>query len=117
MLIADDHAGMTAWLRDVLSAECTVVGVVGDGSEVAAAAARLQPVVIVVDLNLKTVNGLDISRQLAAAGLRAKTIVVTAMADDTLADEALQAGAAAFFPKAAAGPELIAAIKRIWAAL
>ena len=47
----------------MLALECDVVGVVADGSEVAAAAARLQPVVIVVDLNLPNVSGLDACRQ------------------------------------------------------
>ena len=117
ILLADDHAGVTAWLRDLFSEECDVVGVVSDGSEVAAAAARLQPVVIVVDLNLPTVNGLDVCRRIARNHVRAKAIVITAMADEAFEEEALQAGAAGFFAKAAAGPEMIAAIKRIWAGL
>jgi DNA-binding NarL/FixJ family response regulator len=117
VLIADDHAGVTAWLHDLLSAECDVVGVVSDGGEVAAAAARLQPVVVVVDLNLVTVNGLEVCRQIARSRVRAKAIVITAMADEAFEEEALQAGAAGFFPKAAAGPELIAAIRRTWIGL
>ena len=117
VLLADDHAGITAWLVDLLSEECDVVGVVSDGAEVAAAAARLQPVAIIVDLNLRTVNGLDVCRQIARQHVRAKAIVITAMADETIEEEALRAGAAGFFPKAAAGPELIAAIKRIWTGL
>jgi DNA-binding NarL/FixJ family response regulator len=114
ILLADDHPGVTAWLVDVLSAECDVVGVVRDGGEVAGAADRLQPVVVVVDLNLPTVNGLDVCRQIVRGNMRAKVVVITAMADEVFEEEALQAGAAAFFPKAAAGPELIEAIRRIW---
>ena len=117
VLIADDHAGITAWLSDLLSADCEVVGIVSDGRDVAAAVVRLQPIVIVVDLNLRNVNGLDVCREIVKTGVRARAIVITAMADDVLEEEALQAGAAAFFPKAAAGPELIAAIKRAWAGL
>jgi DNA-binding NarL/FixJ family response regulator len=117
VLIADDHAGITEWLRDLLSADCDVVGAVSDGGDVAAAADRLQPVVIVVDLNLPTVNGLDVCRRLAPSGVRARAIVITAMADNGLEEEALQAGAAAFIAKAEAGRGLIAAIRRIWTGL
>ena len=117
VLIADDHAGITAWLTDLLAADCEVVATVSDGRDVAVATSRLQPIVIVVDLNLPHVNGLDVCRQIANSGVRAKAIVITAMADEVLEEEALQAGAAAFFPKAAAGPDLIAAIQRAWAGL
>ena len=111
VLVADDHPGITAWLRDLLSEDCDVVGVVSDGSEVAAAAVRLQPVVIVVDLNLRTVNGLDVCREIARRGVRARAIVITAMADDAFEEEALRAGAFAFFAKAAVGPQLVDAIQ------
>jgi DNA-binding NarL/FixJ family response regulator len=57
VLLADDHPGVVKALQRMLSLECDVVGVVADGSEVAEAAARLQPVVIVVDLNLPNVTG------------------------------------------------------------
>ena len=117
VLVADDHAGITAWLRELLSEECDVVGAVSDGGEVAAAAVRLQPVVIVVDLNMPTVDGFEVCRQLAQQHSRSKAIVITAIADETLEEEALQAGAAGFLPKAAAATELIAAVKRIWAGL
>lgn len=117
VLLADDHPGITAWLRELLSEECDVVAAVNDGNEVVAAAVRFQPVVIVVDLNLPTVNGFDVCRQIVRDGVRAKTIVITAMADEIFEEEALQAGAAGFFAKAAAGPELVGAIKRIWAEL
>jgi DNA-binding NarL/FixJ family response regulator len=114
ILIADDHAAIRAWLNGLLSSDCDVVGSVSDGRDVAAAAARLQPVVIMVDLNLPTVNGLDICRQIARTGVRAKAIVMTAGADDGLEEAAREAGAAGFLFKAKAGPQLIAAIKQIW---
>jgi DNA-binding NarL/FixJ family response regulator len=117
VLIADDHAGITAWLSGLLADDCHVVGVVSDGGDVMQAAVRLQPVVIVVDLNLRNVNGLEISRQIVQQRVRARTIVITAMADEILEKEALQAGAACFFSKAAVDPALIAAIKQVWAEL
>ena len=113
VLLVDDHPGIVQALSRALSPECDVVGVIADGREVAEAAARLQPVVIVVDLNLPDVSGLDVCRQITQTNPRAKVIVITAMTDDDIRDEALAAGASGFFNKSAAD-ELIAAIRRIW---
>ena len=101
VLLVDDHPGIVKALGRVLSPECDVVGVIADGREVADAAARLQPVVIVVDLNLPNVNGLDVCRQITENNPRVKVIVITAMADDDIRDEALAAGASGFFHKSA----------------
>jgi DNA-binding NarL/FixJ family response regulator len=97
----------------VLSPECDVVGVIADGREVADAAARLQPVVIVLDLNLPHVSGLDVCRQVTRNNPRVKVIVISAMADDAIRDETLAAGASGFFHKSAAN-DLIVAIRRVW---
>jgi len=115
VLLADDHPGMVKALERVLALECDVVGVVADGSEVAEAAARLQPVVIVVDLNLPNVSGLDACRQIVQTNPRAKVIVITGMMDETIRADALAAGASDFVAKQAAGKELIAAVRRAWA--
>jgi DNA-binding NarL/FixJ family response regulator len=113
VLLVDDHPGIVQALGRVLSPTCDVVGVVADGREVADAAARLQPVVIVVDLNLPNVSGLDVCRQMTQNDPRAKIIVISAMADDAIRAEVLAAGASGFFHKAAAH-ELVLAISRIW---
>ena len=68
---------------------------------------------IVVDLNLPNVNGLDVCRQIAQNNPGVKTIVISAMADDHIRDEALAAGASGFFRKSAAH-ELVGAIRRLW---
>jgi DNA-binding NarL/FixJ family response regulator len=114
VLLADDHPGMVKALERVLALECDVVGVVADGSEVAATAARLQPVVIVVDLNLPNVSGLDVCRCILQTNPRAKVIVISGMADETIRADAMAAGAADFVAKHAAGKELIAAVTRAW---
>ena len=114
VLLVDDHPGLVKALGRVLAPECDVVGVLTDGREVAAAATRLQPVVIVVDLNLPHLTGLDLCRQITPNNPRVKIIVMTAMADDAIRDEVLAAGASGFFHKSAAA-EMVAAIRRIWA--
>jgi DNA-binding NarL/FixJ family response regulator len=117
VLIADDHPGFAKALSRLLSIDCEVVGLVDDGRAVAPTAARLQPVIVVVDLNLPNVNGLDVCRDLARQPIAAWTIVVTGMNDDVVRAEALAAGAAAFFAKGAPSDELIAAINRLWSGL
>jgi two-component system invasion response regulator UvrY len=115
VLLADDHPGIVKALERVLALECDVVGVVADGSEVADAASRLQPVVTVVDLNLPNVSGLEACRRILQTNPRAKVILITGMIDETIRAEALVAGASAFVPKLAVGNELIVAIRRAWA--
>jgi two-component system response regulator NreC len=114
VLLVEDHPGVVKALGRVLSFECDVVGVIADGREVADAAVRLQPVVIVVDVNLPNVSGLDVCRQVTQNNPLVKVIVITAMADDAIRDEALAAGASGFVHKSAAN-DLIVAIQRIWA--
>jgi CheY-like chemotaxis protein len=113
ILLVEDHPDVVKALGRLLSITCDVVGVIADGREVADAAARLQPVVIVVDVNLPKVSGLEVCRQITQNNPRVKVVVITGMADDAIRDEALAAGASAFFDKFAAN-ELVVAIRRIW---
>ena len=114
VLLVDDHPGIVQALSRVLAPACDVVGVMADGREVASAAALLQPVVIVLDLNLPSVSGLEVCRQITRNNPRMKVIVITAMADEAVRDEALAAGASGFVLKSAAN-DLIVAIQRMWA--
>jgi len=113
VLLVDDHPGIVRALSRLLSTECDVVGVMADGRDVADAAARLQPVVIVVDLNLPDVSGLDVCRQIRDSNPRVKVVVISARIDEAIRDEALAAGASGFFEKSAAN-ELVVAIRRLW---
>jgi len=115
VLLADDHPGILEALERVLSPECDVVGVVADGSKVAEAAARFQPVVAVVDLNLPNVGGLEVCRRIVQASPRAKVILITAVIDDGIRTDALAAGASGSFAKLRAGSELIDGIRGAWA--
>ena len=115
VLLADDHHGVVKALERILSVDCDVVVLVSDGSEVAEAAARLQPVVTVVDLHLPSVSGLDVCRRIVQTNPRAKVILITAMIDEGLRPEALAAGASGYFSKLKAADELIDAIRGAWA--
>ena len=114
VLLADDHAGVVRALSRLLSFECDVVSTVSDGREVAKTAHALQPVVVVVDLNLPNVNGVDACREISANSPRARVIIISGMFDHDVAHAARTAGAAAAFDKAAMGDQLVAAIKEAW---
>lgn len=100
----------------MLSFECDVIGTIADGREVAGAAAQAQPVVIVLDLNLPNISGLDVCREITQNNPRVKVIMITAMTDAAGMKAAQAAGASDFLDKAAAD-QLIVAIRRIWTEL
>jgi len=115
VLLADDFPDLLTATQRLLALDCTVVGSVDDGGALLKAAERLQPDVIVVDLNLPTVNGLDACRQITRAHPHIRVILVTAGRDPAIMGAALEAGASAFIEKRAMADELLPAIKRLWA--
>ena len=114
LLIADDHGGVIRMLTELLSSECDVVGILHDGAGVAEAARLLDPVITLLDLNLPTLNGLEVCRQIRSANPDARVIVMSGMIDDVIVEEAIAAGAADCLPKAKAASQLIPAVKRAW---
>ncbi len=110
VLIVEDHQVVAEGLVRLFAGRADVVGVIGDGSLALPAAARLEPDVIVLDISLPHVSGLEVIRQVRAAGLDAKTIVLTMHADAALAVEVLAAGATGFVLKESSGDELLTAL-------
>jgi DNA-binding NarL/FixJ family response regulator len=113
VLLADDHPDLVKAITRVLALDYEVVGVVADGSAVLEAAQRLRPDVIVVDLNLPNVNGLEACRQITQVNPETKVIVFTAMDDPYLRQRALEVGASAFVCKVAGDSDLLATINRL----
>ena len=91
------------------------MGTVADGSAVLEAAQRLQPDVIVVDLNLPNVNGLEACRQITQAHPEMKVIVFTAMNDPDVRRRSFEVGASAFVFKMSGDGDLLSTVKRLWA--
>ena len=110
ILLADDHAIVVEGLASLLRREFSLVGTVADGARLVEAARQLRPDVIVTDVAMPGMSGLEALRRLQAAAIAAKVIFLTMHADPHLAAEALRAGASGFVVKHAAGKELIAAI-------
>ena len=113
VLIADDHSGIVTAARRLLAFDCDVVGTVADGSILLETAQRLQPDVIVLDLHLPKVNGLEACRQIIRANPNMKVVIFTGVNDDYVSQAAFAAGASAFVCKLTAGDQLLAAIKRL----
>jgi CheY-like chemotaxis protein len=112
VLIADDYPPMVAALRGLLSAEYDVVETVADGAALLEAVARLQPDVVVADLNLPGVSGLEACREIVRSNSRIRVILVTGLPDDAVRQRAIAAGAHGFIAKAVAG-DLLEVIKQV----
>jgi len=112
-LIADDHAIFAEALRAYLEKTYAVVGVVADGRAMVTEGIRLQPDVIVVDVGMPLLNGLDAARRIKAQAPNVKFIFLTMLDDPNLAAAALELGPIAFVLKHSAGVELLKAIDSV----
>jgi|SRR5580692_561060 DNA-binding NarL/FixJ family response regulator len=110
LLIADDHAMFAETLRVFLEKTATVVGVVTDGRAMVAEAMRLHPDVVVVDVGMPLLNGLDAARRIKEQLPNIKFVFLTMRDDPNLAAAALELGAIGFVLKHSAGPELLKAV-------
>lgn len=110
VLIADDHLLVAEALTSLLSPEFDLVGVVEDGRQLIEAAARLRPDVIVADVTMPHLNGIDALVRLREGGDRVPVVFLTMQRDVTFARRALEAGASGFVLKHSASVELVAAL-------
>jgi DNA-binding NarL/FixJ family response regulator len=99
VLLADDHPGMLSALNRLLQLAFTVVGTVRTGGEAVESAARLQPDVLVVDLMLPDMTGIEVCRRVMASARPPRIIMLTAADDPVIARKALESGACAFVLK------------------
>lgn len=113
VLLADDHQMLLDALKGVLEPSCEVVGTVSDGRALLAAAAKLQPDIVVLDIAMPNLNGLDAARHLKPTMPKVKLIFMTMNEDPDLVGEAFRAGASAYLLKQAAALELTHAIKHV----
>jgi DNA-binding NarL/FixJ family response regulator len=111
VLLADDHLLVAEALKSLLSTEFDLAGVVEDGRALVEAAGRLRPDVIVADVAMPHLNGIDALVRLRKSGNRVPVVFLTMHRDVTFARRALDAGASGFVLKHSASVELIAAIR------
>jgi DNA-binding NarL/FixJ family response regulator len=113
VLLADDHQMLVDALKRILEPRCEVVGTVSDGRELLKAAPRLQPEIVVLDIAMPQLNGLDAARHLRPVMPKLKFIFMTMNEDPDLVGEAFRSGASAFLLKQAAAFELMLAIEKV----
>ena len=113
VLLADDHTLLLGALEKLLSEECDVVGQVSDGRALVAAAEQLKPDVIVLDISMPLLNGVEAARQIKQKLKNVKLVFLTMNEDPDLAAEAFRAGASAYLLKRSATSELPLAIREV----
>jgi DNA-binding NarL/FixJ family response regulator len=111
VLLADDHLLVAEALTSLLTPEFELVGVVEDGRALVEAAATLRPDVIVADVTMPHLNGIDALVQLRQSGNPVPVVFLTMHRDVTFARRALEAGASGFVLKHSASIELITAVR------
>jgi len=110
VLIADDHALIAEALRKLLANDFDVVAIAHDGRSLMATAEALQPDVILVDIGMPLLNGLEAAQRIKRTLPDVKVVYVTINHDPSLVAEAFRRGASGYLSKTAAASELIAAI-------
>jgi len=115
IVVADDHAVLRAGLRALLNAEpdMEVVGEAANGREAVERAEQLRPDVIVMELSMPLMGGLDATKQIKEKGLPTRVLVLTVHAEQQYLLPVLQAGGAGYVLKQAADTELIQAIRTV----
>jgi DNA-binding NarL/FixJ family response regulator len=112
-LIADDHVIFSDALRVYLSTALEIVGVVSDGRTLVVEAIRLRPEIVIVDVGMPLLNGLDAARRIKELAPQVKFLFLTMRDDPNLAAAALELGPIAFVLKHSAGSELLQAIDQV----
>lgn len=113
IVLADDHRMVAEGLRNLLEPNYELVGIVEDGRALVDAALRLEPDVIVADITMPLLNGLDAIDQLRRQGCRAKVIFLTMHKDPLYAARAMRVGATGYVLKHSASAELLTAIGEV----
>ena len=113
LLIADDQALVRVGLRKIMESEpeTTVVGEAGDGAEAVSAARRLRPDVVLMDIRMPVLDGIEATRRIARAQPATRVLILTTFGLDSYVYDALRAGASGFMLKDAPPEEIAGAVR------
>lgn len=113
ILLADDHTLVLEALKKLLEPEFTVVGTVSDGRTLLSAAQESKPDIVVLDIGMPQVSGMEVGSKLKRLSPQTKLIVLTMNEDAEIAREALRLWASGYLLKGSAGSELVKAIREV----
>jgi DNA-binding NarL/FixJ family response regulator len=113
VLLADDHPKMLEQVAQLLEGESEIVGTVENGEQLIEAAFNLDPDLIVLDISMPVLNGIEAAHQLKNSGSQAKVIFLTMHEDDAFVTAAVLAGALGYVLKRRISIDLIPAIRKV----
>jgi DNA-binding NarL/FixJ family response regulator len=111
VLLADDHRAILDYLCELLAADFDVVGMVGDGQSVLTATAELEPEVVVLDISMPVLSGLEAAVHLAGVPRPPRVVFLTVHEDAEFLEAAMSAGALGYVVKRRMGSDIAAAIR------
>jgi len=111
ILLADDHETILERIRTVLGAEFEIVGIVKNGQDALVETQRLDPDVLVMDISMPIMDGLQAARQLHRTQLRTRIVFLTVHQDEDFVSAAFAAGASAYVTKPRVTTDLVPAIR------
>jgi DNA-binding NarL/FixJ family response regulator len=111
ILLADDHETIRARVRSILCDDFEVVGAVGNGRDAVMEVRRLDPDVLVIDISMPVLDGLQAASQLHRKECRTKVVFLTVHEDQDYVDAAMAAGAAGYVTKSHLTSDLVPAIR------
>jgi DNA-binding NarL/FixJ family response regulator len=111
VVLADDHLAVLARVRRTLAEEFEVIATADDGNQAVATVLALDPDVLVTDISMPTLDGLQVAKRLQAAHCRAKIVFLTVHEDQDFVTAAFDAGASAYVTKLRLAIDLVPAIR------
>jgi DNA-binding NarL/FixJ family response regulator len=113
IILADDHSLTLAGIRSILEGVCEVLREVGDGRDLVAAALELRPDLVILDITMPLLNGIDAARQILREWPQAKLLFVSMHANPIYLQEAFRAGGMGYVLKSSAAEELLSAVQQV----
>jgi DNA-binding NarL/FixJ family response regulator len=113
IMIADDHKMVSEGLSELLATDYDLVGIVENGHELLEAAERYRPAIVIADISMPGLNGIEAMRQLRERDKDVKVVILTMHTDVSYAAEAISAGAAGYLLKISASDELMTALQEV----
>jgi DNA-binding NarL/FixJ family response regulator len=111
VLLADDHEAVLEQVRAILGEDFDIIGAVNNGQDAVTEAQRLDPDILVIDISMPVLNGLQAAGQLRSKNHRPKIVFLTVHTDQDFVAAALSAGASAYVAKSEVASDLVPAIR------